>query len=72
MMEDEWWTECLTSGRQGGGCTIGLWQSSQVVRCADQQYCAIWHAAAPMDTTYSPVFGGELHANVGFCTRGGS
>lgn len=58
-------------GRQGRSCKIGLWKryGGREVLCLDQRYSAIWHAAAPMETAFSPVFGGELHAYVGFCNR---
>lgn len=47
------------------GCSfqIGMWYG-------DQQYRAIWHAAAPMNTMISPVLVGYLPAAVGICSCG--
>jgi hypothetical protein len=70
-MEDEWRTGSLilaakdAAARSDSGNAMG----GREVLCLDQRYSAIWHAAAPIKTAFSPVFGGELHAYAGSCNR---
>jgi hypothetical protein len=70
-VEDEWRTGSLilaakdAAARSDSRNAMG----GREVLCLDQRYSAIWHAAAPIKTAFSPVFGGELHAYVGSCNR---
>jgi hypothetical protein len=70
-MENEWRIEDI--GRRGCSRQVVLYHVDQegVCELSSQQYCAIWHAAAPMDTAFYPLSGGKLHVMyVGLCNRG--